>query len=561
MRGNECIPGVVYTPEDVGEQLVRLMLSEHLRALDPPPIAADRFIRCFEAVMRPNDADETVFQGELPGLQAFGRMLCTLDILDIACGTGNLLLAYAAFLERLLRRLWPSEAGERMQSVVRERLHGIDVDARACEVCKCRIEEAFGAVPMQILCGDALTLAFDRQFDLIIGNPPYIGEKGNKDHFEAIRKTDFGRRYYAAKMDMFYYFIYRGYALLNPGGTLCFVTTRYFLTADSAKGLRDFLRHTFFMSAYMDYGDRQIFPGRNLHCAAYTLKREPSERVYMYSEAGIPGARLLQDALYDAGGTIHFTSDGIQRETLIQMRENAHSTLGEGYAVRQGLVTGMDRAHASGVFVYTAHESLEVPEALRAYLRPLYKNSDIHAGDVEAPSRFVLYADHVAGGDLELANFLAPHKERLAMRREVRTGRRHWYQITWPRCTALFETPSVVVPHRAPSNRFAYVTPPFYASADVYYIKETPSSPYPLSVLALILNAPLYYTWLFHRGKRKGQLLELYATPLKEVPLPNLDAEAVSELIALSELSTADLTDTLRRVNAILCKAFEIASK
>ena len=78
-------------------------------------------------------------------------------------------------------------------------------------------------------------------FDIVIGNPPYIGEKGNRNIFENIRRHGFGKKYYEAKMDYFYYFIYRGIDMLNKDGVLAYITTNYFITADGAKNLRKFL--------------------------------------------------------------------------------------------------------------------------------------------------------------------------------------------------------------------------------------------------------------------------------------------------------------------------------
>ena len=40
-----------------------------------------------------------------------------------------------------------------------------------------------------------------------------------------------------------------------------------------------------------------------------------------------------------------------------------------------------------------------------------------------------------------------------------------------------------------------------------------------LKYLLGILNSKLYYVWLYFRGKRKGEMLELYQTPLKEIPV------------------------------------------
>jgi adenine-specific DNA-methyltransferase len=81
------------------------------------------------------------------------------------------------------------------------------------------------------------------------------------------------------------------------------------------------------------------------------------------------------------------------------------------------------------------------------------------------------------------------------------------------------------VPHRATNNAFAYSDQAFYASADVYYlsaISGQKTSPEDLMTVSGILGASLYHFWLSHRGKRKGAVLELYATPLKQMPLPKL---------------------------------------
>jgi adenine-specific DNA-methyltransferase len=37
-----------------------------------------------------------------------------------------------------------------------------------------------------------------------------------------------------------------------------------------------------------------------------------------------------------------------------------------------------------------------------------------------------------------------------------------------------------------------------------------------------LLNSSLYYLWLYHRGKRKGEALELYQQPLSEIPIKKL---------------------------------------
>jgi len=47
--------------------------------------------------------------------------------------------------------------------------------------------------------------------------------------------------------------------------------------------------------------------------------------------------------------------------------------------------------------------------------------------------------------------------------------------------------------------------------------KDNPSVK--LKYVLALLNSKLYFVWLYHRGKRKGETLELYKEPLSEIPI------------------------------------------
>jgi adenine-specific DNA-methyltransferase len=79
----------------------------------------------------------------------------------------------------------------------------------------------------------------------------------------------------------------------------------------------------------------------------------------------------------------------------------------------------------------------------------------------------------------------------------------------------------IVVPQRSYQNTFAYNDIPWYASADVYFITEKERDVSIKYCLAL-LNSKLYYLWLYHKGKRKGEMLELYQVPLSEIPIKKI---------------------------------------
>jgi len=48
-----------------------------------------------------------------------------------------------------------------------------------------------------------------------------------------------------------------------------------------------------------------------------------------------------------------------------------------------------------------------------------------------------------------------------------------------------------------------------------------------------LLNSKLYYLWLYYRGKRKGEFLELYQKPLSEIPIKKIAKEDQQPFIDL----------------------------
>lgn len=82
----------------------------------------------------------------------------------------------------------------------------------------------------------------------------------------------------------------------------------------------------------------------------------------------------------------------------------------------------------------------------------------------------------------------------------------------------IFSAEKIVCPQRSSINCFGYNDLEWYAASDVFFITNPQTGVYLKYILAL-LNSKLYYFWLYNKGKRKGNNLELTAKPLKEIPI------------------------------------------
>lgn len=89
-----------------------------------------------------------------------------------------------------------------------------------------------------------------------------------------------------------------------------------------------------------------------------------------------------------------------------------------------------------------------------------------------------------------------------------------------------------VAPQRSYQNTFCYNDVPWYASADVYYITPKVPSVSLKYVLALI-NSRLFFLWLYLKGKRKGEMLELYQKPLSEIPIKRISPDEQKPFVKL----------------------------
>lgn len=526
--------GTVYTPKILANQMVCLAIKNHLK-MNHPHLETS-FMDHFKAYFSGGEMNITSSDAKM-----FIEVIAPLKLIDLSCGTGLLLLAYIEYIIELIS-MTEEKSYDWLSIILKDRLYAIDINPMAINVFKELIGELIKATEIQVefenaYVGNSLIDHFPIDlcsFDLILGNPPYIGEKGHLEWFSPIKKTEFGRRYYEGKMDYFYFFIYKGYEYLKDDGTLCYLTSNYFFTADGANRLRNFMRNEFHISSVIDYGNEHVFETKKLHAALYTMQKKEINTSILFNMSLKPIREMKYDSIFDDNMTIHFVEDPIVADIIKKMKSCSEFRLIERFNVNQGIVTGADRSTDGGIFVYTSEEVKQLPSSFHEHLKPFFKNRSIkHYFHEDSTPYHVVYLDteHVSN---EIIQSLEPFKEKLSRRREVIREVRKWHMLTWPRKRMIFESEKIVVPQRAKSNYFAYSANPFYASADIYYISGKSSMTLSLKVLTVILNSKAYYLWLKFNGKKKGNLLELYATPLKNMPIPKFSPE---QHILLEDLS------------------------
>ncbi|MFX1279387.1 MAG: Eco57I restriction-modification methylase domain-containing protein [Promethearchaeota archaeon] len=120
------------------------------------------------------------------------------------------------------------------------------------------------------------------KYDLIIGNPPYLGQNYNAAVFQDyMKKYPICAKYFVGNMDLFYYFIHIGIEKLNPGGLLSFITTNYWITKSQKTGIKLLKPHILnecFLLQYIDLSNLKVFDdARGQHNCIFVLQKKTNQ--------------------------------------------------------------------------------------------------------------------------------------------------------------------------------------------------------------------------------------------------------------------------------------------
>lgn len=429
--------------------------------------------------------------------------LMEIKICDLSCGSGNLIIPA---LEELI--LISKEMTGRY--IYNENwITGYDINEEAIKVANLKIKELLkdhsldGEVKLKVQNG----LFVEEKFNVILGNPPYLGEKNNKEVFQSIKNTEFGRKYYEGKMDFFYFFIERAVENLEENGVLIYLTTNYWLKADSGKKLREALKINGNFKDIVFYDNSLFSKAKGQHNIIFTWRRENLEQGKV--DIILPEKRFSIESrdIYDENSKI-ILADRESREYNERVKRVSNFTLGDIVNINQGIVSGFDKA-----FVFD-----EFNDEFKENLKPFYKNKDVGMYKNNKNSFWILYLDRKSNLDNKLENYLKIYYDKLSQRREVQENKIKWWQLQWARDEKIFLKPKILVRQRCKTNQFSYDEGEFYGSADIYFITAKDESINLFYILGY-MNSSSFLKWFKYNGKTKGKNYEFYSTPLKETPI------------------------------------------
>ncbi|MBL7812460.1 MAG: Eco57I restriction-modification methylase domain-containing protein [Bacteroidetes bacterium] len=436
-------------------------------------------------------------------------------------------------------------------------------------------------------------------FSVVIGNPPYIGERKNKQQFTPIQNSP-SNKYYLGRMDYFYFFFHLSLDFMSNNGICSFITTNYFPTALGARKLRADLKNRSTILEIINFNEAKVFDSaagqhnmitfflkgkKKLKTKIITSKKEgliqPSEIIDILNglDKSTTEEYINENEIYDGvenyirlGGTSKKTSpiNGI----LDKISSKSTDLLGNICSPLIGLESSLDE-----VYVLSEDDVRRITKGNKTELKlikPFFKNSDVQRYYVKKETDKYLIYVHEEIKDIKkyngIWNYLLENSKEIKSRKGANLRgafrRGNWWVLNTPRLDMDFKDEKIVTPYRTKELRFALSTDEWYASRDVYYIvRRKPNIS--LKYILAILNSKLFYHWLYNRGKRKGETLEVYAKPLKEIPIIELSKneqqpfiEIVEEIVKLKQTNPLTNTSKLEgKIDKLVYKLYDLTEE
>lgn len=326
-------------------------------------------------------------------------------------------------------------------------------------------------------------------FDIVIGNPPYIGEKGHKEIFQPVKSDIHLGQYYLGKMDYFYFFFHLSFNLLTDAGISTFITTNYYPTALGARRLRADIKERTSIITMFNLGELRLFenaPGQHNMISSFikgdftykckvidvhkkgTLNPQMFMRIVSQKDSDTSYAEVSQDNIFDGEENyIRLQNDSGEDllSSLLIKLQLGNTVLGKIAEVNAGIMGGCDSITKhnmkyvdadyirkndirkdDGVFVLdnnnirdlnTIHMIQEYP-----FYKDFYKNSDIsrYITKEKTQKRIIFSSTNTPLNEqIIIRSYLSLYKPILKQIRAInKENTDYWYQLRRGNCSSLY---------------------------------------------------------------------------------------------------------------------------
>ena len=433
-------------------------------------------------------------------------------------------------------------------------------------------------------------------FDIVIGNPPYVGEEGNKEIFQEIAKTEFGKKYYIGKMDLWYFFTSKGLQLIKPNGTLSFIAPNNWMTTAGGKNMRKHIASESKILSFVTFNNVMVFESASQQTMIFLLEKKQEKEPYLLRYKAVGNMQLNQNELtqflrgkdigdnYVSSYNPDKNSDGRTIQFLNSMITEITEKIAHGekmYLENDEILNGIHPHHAEvtkkmlpilpnsnvgdGIFILKNEEvtSLELSEKEKELLHPYYDSNNIgrYYFNPRATKQIIYTTSEFK--DISLMDSYPIIKNHLDKYVDVITSDNRPYGLHRARKQEFFENPAIVSLRKCSIPQFSYIETPAYVTAEWYVIMTNRVD---LRYLTALLNSKIIKFWLLKMGKMQGSIYQVDKEPLVNIPILKPNNELEIEIVELydkvieikSDNRNADSSEFEDTIDALLYDAYQL---
>lgn len=310
----------VISPDEEEYNLL-LGFCSHLTSEFGGGMSLETLVKLFEFVVSPSDRIVTgavytprrirdaIVANCIGGKKA--AELQKIRVADISCGCGGFLIDVASLIHQ--------RTGKCYSDIFKENIFGIDIQEYAVERTKILLsllafsEGDDADFSFNLLCRDSLDCRNNdwdsvfSDFDVIVGNPPYVCSRNLSDatraKLQGFEVCDTGHP------DLYIPFFQIAIEMLNENGCLSYITMNTFLRSVNGRALRKYFSRNRYTISIIDFRGYQVFDSRNTYTCLFFLNKKTKSDLIRYSvdEKGLlsPNNQYIEisyDALDDIKG-------------------------------------------------------------------------------------------------------------------------------------------------------------------------------------------------------------------------------------------------------------------
>lgn len=494
------------------------------------------------------------------------RDLAALRLLEPSFGNGDFLIPA---VDRLLDSFRRHHSGDTpCPDQLREAIRGVELHKDTFVGSRSRLRERLVGAGL----GDAVEELLDAwlvnddfllaeglgEFDVVVGNPPYVRQERVPGPLLATYRERFDT--FVHRADLYVLFYERGLNLLAPDGRLGYICSNRWVRNQYGGALRAMIGRGFHLEYFIDLERADAFQASVIAYPAITVIKRARGKATLLSVGGRESTVGLESIVEDLRAVARGESGGSRGISAVHVAgankdpwllecpevvehlrtiEREFPTLEEsGAKVGIGVATGAD-----GIFIGPLEDLPVEPERKL----PLAMAADCGGVEVEWGGLGVVNP-YLESGDLasldefpEFGAYMRLHRDALTRRHTAQQRPRRWYKTIDRIYPSLTDTPKLLIPDIKGDATVTLDRGRYYPHHNLYVVT---SSEWDLLALKAVLRSSLAVAFVAAYAPRmSGGFLRFQAQYLRRIRCPRWSDLAAAQRARLSEVANSDLEE------------------